>query len=87
MLARYVFWVLGILAFGWWGAVAAIRPESLDADWVLRAKRLGVLPSGIERYFRSRWRRTELRIGGVIALAICAFLAWTLLLHLGGVLE
>jgi len=84
---RYIAWVVGIVAFGWWGAVAVIRPQAMDADWLLRAKRLGFLPGPIERYFESRWRRTELRIGGVIALAVSAFLACALLLHLAGVLE
>jgi len=59
----------------------------MDADWLLRAKRLGFLTGPMERYFKSRWRRTELRIGGVIALAISAFLTCALLLHLAGVVE
>ena len=87
MTARYVAWLLGILAFGWWGTIAVLRPESLDADWLIRAKRLGILPGPMERYMRSRWRRTELRVGGIVALAMSAFLATALLLHLAGLLE
>jgi hypothetical protein len=84
---RYMCWVVGIVAFGWWGIVAVIRPQALDADWLLRAKRLGVLPDSFERYFHSRWHRTELRIGGVVALGVSFFLAGALLLHVAGVLD
>jgi hypothetical protein len=79
--SQYVFWILGILGFGWFAFLSLVRPEVMNGSWRRSMRAVGLAPERVERYLGSRWRRLELLVSGVGALGVSALLLWALVLY------